>query len=122
MSAQTPVENPLISALRVDLYDCINERPAEILEPHKPKDFTRHAWIPMPIGDQIWVAYQFRTVEARLAWEESLPPLIKGWLARDLITHMLPYGWIERVIGGGGSPLVDLIRETPAATAGGNSK
>lgn len=90
------VNKDLISALRVDIYDCHLERPATIISREKPKNFVQYAWIPQTICDQIWVLYQFETVEERLSWESSLSPLLKKWLDRKLIDYALSYGWQSR--------------------------
>ena len=88
-----------ISALRVRLYDC-EERPADILRPHLPKEFKRRAWIPQTLGDQIWMMYEFETKEQREVWEKTLPESIAKWIDRDLIQQVLSYGWNVRDMNG----------------------
>ena len=89
-----------ISALRVDLYDCITQRAAEILKPHIPENTINNAWIPQTMGVQIWVLYEFKTELARVEWENGLPDLIKSWLDRTLLDHALSYGWNTRDANG----------------------
>lgn len=88
-----------ISALRVDLYNC-EGRPSYILSPFLPKKYKNKAWIPQTMGDQIWVLYEFYTIEDRLEWESTLPERIKNWLDRKLIKSALIYGWHIRNVNG----------------------
>ena len=93
-----------ISALRVDLISmplgAEYRRPAEIIGAEEPKNFTRRAWIPQTMVDQIWVLYEFPSEDERLKWEGSLSPLMKGWLDRGLLSHALGYGWNVRDYNG----------------------
>lgn len=92
--------NNEISALRIDLWDCEGKTPAEIVFPHIPENTVNKAWIPQTMGEQIWCLFEFKNEEERIEWESSLPPLIKKWLDRNLITHALSYGWHIRDING----------------------
>lgn len=84
-----------ISALRIRLEDC-DAFPREIIKPFKPKSYVCTSWVPQTMGEQIWVLYKFKSVEDRVAWENSLPDNIKKWLDRNLIKWAVPYGWFIR--------------------------
>lgn len=88
-----------ISALRVDLYEC-KTSPSEILQPLVPKNAINHAWIPQTMGAQVWVLYEFRTVQDRKSWEATLPGKVGRWLDRNLISNALTYGWHARNVNG----------------------
>ena len=87
------VNKETVSALRVDLYDLVDDKhPADVLNEFRPTDLVQEAWIPQTLGDQIWIAYQFRSVEERLAWEAQLNESIKRWLAPELVDPILEIG------------------------------
>jgi len=89
-----------VSALRVDMYDCIKETPAIILKPFTPENSINKAWIPQTMGDQIWVLYEFKTKKDREEWENMLPENISKWLDRGLIEVAQDYGWHIRNANG----------------------
>lgn len=80
----------LVSALRIDLYEC-DRRPAEIMAEVRPRQRVTYAWIPQTIADQIWVLYGFPDRESRAAWEASLPPEVARWLSPDLFEIAIRY-------------------------------
>lgn len=91
--------NENISALRICLDDPeIIERPAVTLNKYHPDEKTiiSYAWIPQTVCAQIWVLYEFVSVEAKLVWENSLPEQVKGWIDPRVIQYALPYGWYVR--------------------------
>jgi hypothetical protein len=81
-----------ISALRIPLEDCGGEHPNRILQPEKPSEAVCRAWIPVPIGEQVWVLYEFPNVASRRVWEEQVPEQIRRWLDRGVIAPALRYG------------------------------
>ena len=92
---------PKISALRVCLLGLEeNEHAGAIIHDTKPSNATRSAWIPQTIADQIWVMYEFPTMEDRLEWEATLPPRVAKWLDRKVIPYSLEFGWHTRDANG----------------------
>lgn len=85
-----------ISALRVDLYDCMDKPLLDYMRPVIPVNMTRSAWITQTLGEQIWVLYEFRSEADRIAWEAALPDDVARWLDRTLLPHALDYGWQTR--------------------------
>lgn len=102
MPQETPPEDDYstVACLRVDLYDCGDRAPRDILSPIYPDNLKRRAWIPQTLGDQIWVLYDFNSVEERVAWEEKLPDQVRKWLDRNLIPHAVTFGWEVRDFNG----------------------
>ena len=85
-----------IGVLIVDMYDCVDFTPREILKPYIPIKIENEAWIPQTMGDQVWVMYEFHSEENRLKWEESLPENISNWLLKDrnkISRYVKQYGW-----------------------------
>ena len=85
-----------ISAMRVDIYDCIDKPPRDYIRAVVPKNAVRSAWIPQTMGDQIWVLYEFKSKAERVAWEDALPADVSRWLTRSLLPHAMGYGWSTR--------------------------
>ena len=90
-----------ISALRIDLYDCDNNRPArDYIAPIEPASAIARSWVPQTMGDQIWVMWKFESQKEREIFEAGLPDDVSRWLDREVIQHALPYGWKTRDANG----------------------
>ena len=97
------IDQSKISALRVELndwYDLSGQRFAEVFCQYKPSKFSKKAWIPQTLGDQIWILYEFDAEQDRLNWESTLPMRISKYLSREVIEYALPYGWHIRDVNG----------------------
>lgn len=98
------IEQPntdVISGLRIDVADWTSDAtPWEMLAPESPKDATRVAWVPQSMGDQIWVLFEFKSVEERERWESSVPNYVKAWIDRSVIPRALSFGWHVRDFNG----------------------
>lgn len=85
------IPHDTIAALSISVYE--DPEPLKRLElAHRPPDLVSFAWIPQTIADQIWVVYEFKSREAREAWEGTLPEQLRALLNRKLIPHALPFG------------------------------
>ena len=82
----------LISALRIDLYEC-HEHPSNHLRPYRTEAIIKSSWVSQTIADQVWVLFLFRTIEERLNWEKSLQPPVSQWLNREIIPYGREFGW-----------------------------
>lgn len=87
-------EHDSISVLVLSIYD--NAAPAIIAQQTKPNKYVNHAWIPQTLGDCVWVAYEFASLEERLEWEKALPEFVAKKLSRHLIPSVLKLGWKVR--------------------------
>ncbi len=99
---ETELAHPTITGLRVRLDDWVEGLwPNALLRTEWPKDIVRYAWIPQTICDQIWVLFEFPSVQSRAAWEVSvINPLIRSWISREVIPFALSYGWNLRNTNG----------------------
>jgi hypothetical protein len=88
-----------ISAMRISIYDC-ETTPADLIKPFIPKNYTRVAWIPQSMGDQVWVLFEFPSLEDRQSWECELTLELFNMLDRRLIKDAARFGWGVRDFNG----------------------
>ncbi len=92
---QSELDN--VSALRIELG---REPPGQLVKAEWPKKFTRRAWVPQTMGDQVWCFFEFETKEERKAWEKGLSDKLRPFLDRDIIPYIRRFGWHIRDMNG----------------------
>ena len=82
--------------LRLHLWelDDIKMTPQKVYKEIYPDNCIKYVWIPQTLGDQVWLWFEFRTIEEKKNFLENLPikyKNIKGFIATNFIQEDLDY-------------------------------